>query len=721
MQTKRSGLGAERGLRIVVLAVLALAATLGRARADFDPNSDADLASGSATDTAIVTLVDQPTATYDGHVAGLAKTKPGQAKKLDLGSGPVKNYRAYLAARRSDFKQWLQQNGFKGAVVHEYDLVLNALAVQLDGQSIAALSGAPGVASVEPSALYHPTMNLSLGLINAGVGNLGGTTLGGIGVKVGVIDTGIDQNHPFFNPAGFSYPAGFPKNDPRCAGETTPKVIAARVYLVNDNVIGRNGLDCTAVQEHGTHVAGTIGGVPLPGASALPVPVAGTLSGVAPGVWLGNYNVFPGPVANARSEDIAQAVEDAVADGMDVLNLSLGGSNAKNGLAHPDVLEAALNGAADAGVVAAVAAGNAGAAGNTVESPGEAERVITAAASSNHHFIGIPVEVGATSFGASPGQFGTFDPPVTATLALAAPANGCTTITGVSTALAIIDRGTCSFSTKIRNAQAAGAVGVIVVNNAAGDPIAMAQDGTPNQPTIPGAMVALGDRTAIRADAGQAATVDGTHPQEFITNNQNVIASFSSTGPVDRTFAVKPDVTGVGVNVYSSVPGSPEGQFAMLSGTSMATPHTAGSAALLVQQHPTWTTDQVKSALVTTGQRVITTLPQGTVAPGVLRRGGGLLDLSRAGVVTATVSPSIVGFGHQEANGQVTRTSSVTVTDVSGAGHSYALSVTQGSSSGVAFSVSPSSLTGAFKDFEGDVVLTGSGPTLRLPLWVRFQ
>src|SRR6266568_458306 len=289
MQTKRSGLGAERGLRIVVLAVLALAATLGRARADFDPNSDADLASGSATDTAIVTLVDQPTATYDGHVAGLAKTKPGQAKKLDLGSGPVKNYRAYLAARR----------------------------------------GAPGVASVEPSALYHPTMNLSLGLINAGVGNLGGTTLGGIGVKVGVIDTGIDQNHPFFNPAGFSYPAGFPKNDPRCAGETTPKVIAARVYLVNDNVIGRNGLDCTAVQEHGTHVAGTIGGVPLPGASALPVPVAGTLSGVAPGVWLGNYNVFPGPVANARSEDIAQAVEDAVADGMDVLNLSLGGATAR--------------------------------------------------------------------------------------------------------------------------------------------------------------------------------------------------------------------------------------------------------------------------------------------------------------------------------------------------------------------------------------------------------
>src|SRR6266567_1238049 len=182
--------------------------------------------------------------------------------------------------------------------------------------------------------------------------------------------------------------------------------------------------------------------------------------------------------------------------------------------------------------------------------------------------------------------------------------------------------------------------------------------------------------------SGLTATVDGTHPAEFITNNQNAIASFSSAGPVDRTFAVKPDITGVGVNVYSSVPGA---QFAMLSGTSMATPHTAGAAALVVQLHPSWSTDQVKSALVTTAQRVVTTRPGGTVDPGVLRRGGGLIDLSKAGVVTATLSSTSVGFGHQEANGQVTGTASVTVTDVSGASHTYALSVAQAASSAVAF------------------------------------
>ncbi len=736
MTTERTEV--HRVLRLGLACAAALTFALGSARA-LDPNTDATAVGAVVTDTAIVTLVDQSTGSYDGHLAGLPRTKPGQAKKLDLASAPVKNYRAYLAARRSDFKQWLQRNGFKGAVAREYDLVLNALAVRLGGQSIDRLRAAPGVASAEYGQLYRPTMNLSLQLINAGVANLGGTALGGMGVKVGVIDTGIDQTHRFFDPAGFSYPPGFPKNDARCAGQTTPKVIAARVYLFNDNVTGRAGLDCTAVQEHGSHVAGTIGGVAVPGASATPVPVVGTLSGVAPGVWLGNYNVFPGLVTNARSEDIAQAVEDAVADGMDVLNLSLGGANAKNGLAHPDVLEAALNGAADAGVVSAVAAGNSGPAGSTIESPGEAERVITAAASGNHHYIGISVTVGATSFGSVLGQFGTSS--VTGTLALATPANGCGPITGVSSGdIAIIDRGVCSFSTKVRNAQESGAAGVVVVNNQPGDPITMAQDGTASQPTITAAMVADTDGTAVRADAGLSATIDTSLPHEIITSNQNVIAGFSSAGPVDRTFAVKPDITGPGVNIYSSVPG---GDFAMLSGTSMATPHTAGSAALVIQAHPSWTADQVKSSLVTTAQRVVKTLPPPAAAvdPGVLRRGGGLIDLSQAGQVSATFSSTAIGFGHQEANGVVTKTQTVTVTDVSGSSHTYSLSVSQPASP-VAFSVTPASLTvpgsgaatftvtltsggvtlaGPFQDFEGDVVVTGAGPTMRLPLWVRFQ
>ena len=158
--------------------------------------------------------------------------------------------------------------------------------------------------------------------------------------------------------------------------------------------------------------------------------------------------------------------------------------------------------------------------------------------------------------------------------------------------------------------------------------------------------------------------MDGSTPREVITNNQNAIASFSSAGPVDRTFALKPDITGPGVNIYSSVPG---GTFALLSGTSMATPHTAGSAALLVAQHPTWTTDQIKSALVTTAQRVVTTVPGGHTDAGVLRRGGGLIDLSEAGNVIAAFTPASVGFGVHEAHGVTTANQTVTVTNVTNA------------------------------------------------------
>src|SRR5207245_9848764 len=106
--------------------------------------------------------------------------------------------------------------------------------------------------------------------------------------------------------------------------------------------------------------------------------------GIAPGAWLGNYNVFPGNVDNARSEDILYAVDAAIADGMDFLNLSLGGSYHGNN----DLLANGLDNAVDAGLVVAVAAGNSGPGAGTLESPGRARKVITVAASTNQHFVG---------------------------------------------------------------------------------------------------------------------------------------------------------------------------------------------------------------------------------------------------------------------------------------------------------------------------------------------
>src|SRR5437879_11675309 len=165
----------------------------------------------------------------------------------------------------------------------------------------------------------------------------------------------------------------------------------------------RTNFDGHAAQEHGTHVSGIAAGVANTCAPFVP---ACNLSGIAPKAYLGNYNVFPGNVLDASSHDIAKAVDAAVADGMDVLNLSLGGT------AKPsDVLVNAVNSAVDAGVVVAIAAGNAGPGAGTVESPGLADKAITVGASTHPHFIGIRVRVSSIgTFGAAIGTVANLAP-----------------------------------------------------------------------------------------------------------------------------------------------------------------------------------------------------------------------------------------------------------------------------------------------------------------------
>src|SRR5437667_8584496 len=130
----------------------------------------------------------------------------------------------------------------------------------------------------------------------------------------------------------------------------------------------------------------------------------------------------------------------------------------------------------------------------------------------------------------------------------------------------------------------------------------MGSDGTPNQPTAPAYMVALADRAALVGSNGQNATISATAAY-FSTSNGDIMAGFSSQGPTDVDFRVKPDVVSPGVNVLSSIPGSfcaAPPCWAFFQGTSMATPHLAGSAAVILGQHPTWTAAQVRSAIVNT-------------------------------------------------------------------------------------------------------------------------
>src|SRR5882724_7736707 len=349
--------------------------------------------------------------------------------KLDFTAGANGQYLAALAHARNDFRQWLKSTGLLTQVIREYDTVLNGVAVQLNGATFDSLRAGPGVTSVEPSLTYAPTMNRSVGLINASAAwtAVGGVANAGAGIKVGVLDTGIDQTHPFLTDNTLTPPAGFPKFDPGNQRFTSKKVIVARVYFT-----GKPGLfTAEALQDHGTHVSGTIAGVHGTNAPAtISAPAVSGLTGVAPKAFLGNYNVFPGQTGNATSHDIAQAIEDAVKDGMDVINMSLGGGIR----GFQDQLTVASDRAAKAGVVVAIAAGNSGPGVNTVESPGQAADAITACASTNNHFFGILLTVASTTFGAAVGEFGSFNPAVTAPLANWTDSSGatkaCTAVTG---------------------------------------------------------------------------------------------------------------------------------------------------------------------------------------------------------------------------------------------------------------------------------------------------
>jgi len=714
-------------------AVLFAAATA--AHAIVNDTDGSPPATGIADGYAIVTLSDPPLADWPG----VARAKNG---KIDFNNGANGRYQAALSQARNDFKQWLKATNSAAQVLREYDTVLNGFGVQLNGASLDSLRAGPGVTSVEQSLTYAPTMNRSVGVINAPAAwaALGGTANAGAGMKIGVLDTGIDQTHPFLTDNSLNPPAGFPKFDPGNQQFTSKKVIVARVYFT-----GKPGtFTAEALQDHGTHVSGTIAGVNGTTAPAKgKTPAVTGLTGVAPKAFLGNYNVFPGPTANATSHDIAQAIEDAVKDGMDVINMSLGGGIR----GFQDQLTVATNRAAKAGVVVAVAAGNSGPGVNTVESPGQAADAITACASTNNHFFGINVAAGGTTLGGAVGDFNAFDPAVTAQLAnwngsAAGAASGaatqaCTAVAAGTHAgkIVVVDRGTCTFSTKIRNARDAGAVGVLVVNNSAGDPAAMGQDGTPDQPKTPAVMLAQADRGAIRglAASSTSATANGAAFAEVLTNNQNFLAGFSSRGPTNL-LDIKPDVCAPGVNVYSSIR---HGGFAMFQGTSMATPHVAGSSALLRQLHPDWTPAQVKGALVGTATRdarLRTTNPQNI--------GGGVINLAAASSTAAVLEPATLSFRKIEPESGQSKTISVTLTNVSSASQTFtaAAAVTVGASADVVASVSPSSVTlgagesatlnvtvdaaksAASGQYWGRLTVTpSSGSPVAAPLWVAIR
>jgi subtilisin family serine protease len=634
---------------------------------------------------ALVQLAGDPLSTY-------IKTKPPQGKKIDFNQSSVKSYRAQLSALRNDFKAWLHTNAPKARITGEFDISLNAVAVELNGETLAKIASAPKVIRAEYEGLYYPTADdPDLSLINATLAwdQAGGSANAGAGIKVAIVDSGIDVTHPCFSDAG--YPAQTQLGDKRF---TNNKVIVAKVF---NNKLNSNGFTAEAIEAHGTHVSGTVACNYQTPVTIDGVTLPYKMSGVAPRALLGNYNVFPGNVENARSEDILNALEAAYSDGFDVANMSLGG----NAHGIQDLLTVSVDNLDRANMVVSVSAGNEGPGYYTAGSPGSAARALTAGASEVGHQLAVAVQVGANNYPALRGDFGTatFTAPLKVLFDAASPFNGLSQACeaypagSLSGSIALITRGTCDFTVKLRNVQAAGGLGAVVVNREPGL-LLMGTNGEPNQPTIPGYMVEQQYTAALKALDGQPTTLKPPFYETIAANN--FMADFSSQGPTDVDFRVKPDVVAPGMNIVSSIPQSYCGGqpcFAFYNGTSMAAPHLAGSAAIVRQQHPTWSAAQVRSAIVNTANNgVLKDYLLHEPLADVNITGAGLEDLAAAVRAKLALDPVSVSFGAVPAGSGQTRTFPMMITNISGAASTLSVAIASADSS-ITYSVSPASFT----------------------------
>jgi subtilisin family serine protease len=340
----------------------------------------------------------QPLSAIFAQERTLAYSSFARPHRLLLTNAASQTYLRRLDAAQRSLQARISTTIPRAEVRWRYGVVLNGLAVVVPREQLARLSHVAGVERVWPSRTYRPLLDVTPQLI--GATTLWGPTLAsaGQGMKIGIIDDGIDQTHPMFAPRGLAYPPGFPKGQ---TAFTTPKVIVARAFPPPSPRYANSTRPFDPeLSDHAIHVAGIAAGddntVTRNGFH---------LSGIAPRAYLGNYKALAVPSQfglNGNSPELAAAVEAAVRDGMDVINLSLGEPEIEP---TRDLVVRALNAAADAGVISAVAAGNdfSEFGLGSVGSPGAAAKAITAGASSGGHgSIETDAPAGYSSAGPTP-------------------------------------------------------------------------------------------------------------------------------------------------------------------------------------------------------------------------------------------------------------------------------------------------------------------------------
>lgn len=562
-------------------------------------------------------------------------------------------------------------------VVRSVGHVLSAVFVRATRQQAESIAALDGVAAVVPSR----RVELSLGGVAEVVGlnalrrRPGGSGATGEGVRIGIIDSGLDFEHEAFRDDSLPALPGYPKGRPEHRRFMSRKVIAVRSYarMLSSGLPETSTPDDETPRDqsgHGTAVAMIAAGrrVESP---------AGSVEGVAPRAYLGIYKVSgtPGINAHPSSEAVIAAIDDAVVDGMDVINLSLGspalfpwyaaGGDCGEPGSHIDcdpLAVAAQSAVVDFGRVVVAAAGNAGADGvtpgpasSTVSSPAIAPDVIAVAATSNGRRLRQAVSVEGRRFAALSGSGPEGRGVLTAPMALArefGTSHACESFAAgaLTGRILVAERGECWFLDKVENADAAGAAGVVVFDPAGTEElIRMAQlEGT----DIPAYFVGTEAGGALSQLAGGPngppvpLTLDPA--PESVPADWTSVSPASSRGPTPG-LNLKPDVAAPGQWVYSAA-ARPRGRepsfrfsgFAEFTGTSFAAPVVAGAAALVWQRHPGWEAREVASALINTASSGVLEAGQPARVTSV---GGGLLDLEAALDPLATVDPPTVGFG----------------------------------------------------------------------------
>jgi subtilisin family serine protease len=603
----------------------------------------------------IVKLTDASAASYRGGVKNLKATNPAArgAKTLDFTSKDLGAYLAYLKGKQDAFSVRLTSDVKGAKITGRFDLVLNAVSAVVPSTDVAKVAAMPGVAAVYPDALLEPETDVSPQFIGAPTvwNSLGGQESAGEGVIVGVLDTGIWPEHPSFSdpdPSGKPYaaPPAAPDGGRVCefAGGANPgpaftcnnKLIGAdRRMATYDAVIGLTPGEFTTARDnegHGTHTSSTSAGNAGVAATIFGVS-RGTISGIAPRAHVEMFKVCG--IQGCFGSDSAGAVQAAIGDGVNVINFSISGGNSP----YSDAVELAFLDAYNAGVFVAASAGNSGPGAETVAHRGP--WVATVAASTHDRAFVNNVNVTADG-GASLSLAGVS---LTAGVGPAplVVANGdglCSTPAAAGTytgQIVICKRGTpAGRAEKGFNVLQGGAVGMVLYNNAAN-----VTDQETDNHWLPASHIQFSQGTALIAFLGSHTGVNATITAGVTGAAQgDVMASFSSRGGPLQTLGIsKPDITAPGVQILAGhspqhvgVANGPNGEmFQAIAGTSMSSPHIAGSGALIKALHPTWTPGQIKSALMTTARTAGLVKEDGATPFNAFDAGSGRVDLTVAG------------------------------------------------------------------------------------------